>query len=115
MYKIKLIALVFIATIGIFWEWIRHPLPKQEGTIKIAGLNELVEVYTDNYGVPHIYAETEQDLFFAAGYIAARDRLFQLSMVSLAVRGGLASVLGPEYLDKDIYFRTWKIHETGKT
>ena len=71
-------------------------------------------IYTDKYGVPHVFAENEKDLFYAAGYIAARDRLFQLSLVSLAVKGELSSVLGPGYLDKDIYFRTWKIHDTAK-
>ena len=54
-----------------------------------------VEVYTDEYGVPHVFAENEKDLFFVAGYVAARDRLFQLSMVDLAVRGSLSSVLDP--------------------
>ena len=98
----------------VFVEWLRHPLPILDGEIKIPSLTNKVDVYTDEYGVPHVYAETESDLFFAAGYIAARDRLFQLSMVSLAVRGGLASVLGPEYLKTDIYFRTWKINDVAE-
>ena len=77
-------------------------------------LKKKVEVYTDSYGVPHIFADNETDLFFVAGYIAARDRLFQLSMVSLAVRGSLSSVLGDKYLGTDIYLRTWRIHHTAK-
>ena len=96
-----------------FFEWLKHPLPIIQGRIQIPGLENRVDVYTDPYGVPHVYADNERDLFFAAGYIAARDRLFQLSMVSLAVRGGLASVLGPDYLKTDVYFRTWKIHDTA--
>ena len=96
------------------FEWFRHPLPIIEGKIQIEPLKKRVDVYTDEYGVPHVFANNEEDLFFAAGYIAARDRLFQLAMVSNAVRGGLASVLGPKYLKTDIYFRTWKIHDTAK-
>ena len=107
------IAIICIVVFSIY-EWLRHPLPIHEGKIKIESLHDSVNVYTDFYGVPHVYAENEKDLFFAAGYIAARDRMFQLAMVSLAVRGGLSSVLGPKYLNTDIYFRTWRIHDTAK-
>ena len=107
------IAIVCIVVFSVY-EWLRHPLPIHEGKIKIKSLKDSVNVYTYIYGVPHVFAGNEKDLFFAAGYIAARDRLFQLAMVSLAVRGGLASVLGPKYLKTDIYFRTWKIHDTAK-
>ena len=111
-YKIAIgITTVFLSV--MFFDWLRHPLPILEGRLQIPGLENKVDVYTDPYGVPHVYANNEEDLFFAAGYIAARDRLFQLSMVSLAVRGGLASVLGPDYLKTDVYFRTWKIHDTA--
>ena len=74
---------------------------------------EKVEVYTDKYSVPHIFAENERDLFFVAGYIAARERLFQLSMVALAVKGELASVLGDSYLKTDVYLRTWRIEKVA--
>ena len=113
----KKLIYILIAIVGLLlalFEWLRHPLPATKGTHTISGLSKQVDIYTDKYGVPHVFAKNEQDLFFAAGYIAARDRLFQLSLVSLAVRGGLSSVLGPDYLEKDIYFRTWKIHETAK-
>jgi len=105
---------IAVLLVVVFVEWLRHPLPIIDGEIKIPSLKNKVDVYTDDYGVPHVYAKNESDLFFAAGYIAARDRLFQLSMVSLAVRGGLASVLGPEYLKTDIYFRTWKINDVAE-
>ena len=117
MKKKKIVAslgLIVFLIIYFIIEWFRHPLPTMEGSIKIEALKEIVEVYTDEFGVPHVFAENEEDLFFAAGYIAARDRLFQLATVNLAVKGGLASVLGPKYLKSDIYFRTWKIHETAK-
>ena len=115
MKKFIYISIIIAGLLLALFEWLRHPLPVTKGTHTISGLSKQVDIYTDKYGVPHIFADNEQDLFFAAGYIAARDRLFQLSLVSLAVRGGLSSVLGPEYLEKDIYFRTWKIHETAKT
>lgn len=93
---------------------LHHPLPVYEGRKTLPGLQEPVDVYTDSYGVPHIFAENEQDLFFSAGYIAARDRLFQISMVAYAVRGELAFALGNDLISSDIYLRTWRIHDTGK-
>ena len=48
------------------------------------------------------------------GYLAARERMFQLSTVALAVRGELASAFGDELLSTDIYLRTWRIHDTAK-
>jgi len=57
-------------------------LPKYEGTISIQGIIDTVSVFTDDYGIPHVFAENENDLFIVAGYIAARERLFQMSLVS---------------------------------
>ena len=91
-----------------------YELPKYEGTINIQGIVDTVSVFTDDYGVPHVFAENENDLFIVAGYIAARERLFQMSLVSYAARGELASVLGDDYLSTDIYLRTWRIHAVSK-
>ena len=47
-------------------------------TLRVAGLSHPVEIIRDRWGVSHIYAGNEHDLFFAQGFSAARDRLFQL-------------------------------------
>ena len=44
-------------------------------------IKDTVEVFTDQFGVPHVFANNEKDLFLVAGYISARERLFQMSMV----------------------------------
>ena len=93
---------------------LHHPLPVYDGAKILPGLKDPVDVHTDPYGVPHIIAQNEKDLFYSAGYIAARDRLFQMSMVAFAVRGELALALGNEFIGSDIYLRTWGIHSTGK-
>jgi Protein related to penicillin acylase len=114
-YKVFLSAVLFLTVLFILVvRWFDHPLPQYEGQKILSPLGKKVDVYTDKFGVPHVFADNESDLFFTAGYIAARDRMFQLSMVSLAVEGKLASVLGKKYLSTDIYLRTWKIHETAK-
>lgn len=116
MIKKYLKYVIFLVIIILLFmvKWLSHPLPNHSGEIIIQYLKKDVEVYTDEYGVPHVFAENEDDLFFTAGYIAARDRLFQLSLVGLALKGELSTVFGPGFLNTDIYFRTWKIHEMGK-
>ena len=49
-------------------------------TLQVEGLQQSVEILKDKWGISHIYAETEHDLFFAQGYSAARDRLFQFEI-----------------------------------
>ncbi len=99
---------------GGFYSWLYSDLPQYEGEISIPKIKNKVDVYTDTYGVSHVFAGNEEDLFFTAGYLAARERLFQLSTVALAVKGELSSAFGDELLKTDIYLRTWKIHRTAK-
>mgnify|MGYP003387371028 FL=1 len=115
--KSKILSVVFFSLFTIVlgvWAWLHHPLPTYEGNKILSGLKNPVDVFTDEFGVPHVFAETEGDLFFTAGYLSARERLFQLSTVALAVRGELSSALGDEYLGSDIYLRTWRIHAIAK-
>ncbi|HLG94782.1 MAG TPA: penicillin acylase family protein [Bryobacteraceae bacterium] len=70
--------------------------------LSIAGLNEPVEVLKDRWGVSHIYAKNESDLFFAQGYNVARDRLFQLELWRRQATGTVAEILGRRELKRDI-------------
>ncbi len=81
-------------------------LPMIAGTssaenVSIAGLRQPVEILRDKWGVPHIYAKTADDLFFAQGYIAARDRLFQIDLWRRVNTGKLAEILGPSAVPRD--------------
>jgi len=112
--KVKIITGGILLITIIFVCWIHHPLPLYQGELPLSGLKSPVDVFTDEFGVPHVFANNEDDLFFTAGYLAGRERLFQLSTVALAVRGELASALGDQYLGSDIYLRTWRIHDIAK-
>ncbi|MBL8230973.1 MAG: penicillin acylase family protein [Bryobacterales bacterium] len=70
-------------------------------TVSVAGLKQPVEILRDKWGIPHIYAKTSEDLFFAQGYITARDRLFQIDLWRRANSGHLAEVVGPQALPRD--------------
>jgi len=64
-------------------------------------VHERVEILRDHWGVPHIYAKNADDLFFAQGWITAKDRLFQIDLWRRAGTGKLAEVLGPSAIPRD--------------
>ena len=74
----------------------------QQETLQLPGLRAPVEIVTDRWGINHIYAETEADLFFAQGYAAARDRLFQFEVWRRQATGTVAEILGRRELERDI-------------
>jgi len=86
----------------------RARLARVDGTIRLTGLDSAVEVRRDGWGVPHIYARTAHDLFFAQGYVAAQDRLFQMEIWRRAGEGRLAEVLGPAYVTRDRLSRLFR-------
>ena len=70
-------------------------------TIAVPGLQQNASILVDRWGVPHIYANSEADLFFVQGFNAARDRLFQIDLWRLRGLGQLASKFGPAYVEQD--------------
>jgi penicillin amidase len=82
-------------------EQARGALAQTSGELRIPGLEQPVEVLRDEWGVPHIYAQAQADLFFAQGFVAAQDRLWQLDLWRRQAEGRLAEVLGPAALERD--------------
>ncbi len=72
------------------------------------GLQQPVEIIKDRWGVNHIYAKNEHDLFFAQGYSAAQDRLFQLEIWRRQATGTTAELLGPQEVKRDIGTRLFR-------
>src|SRR6516225_5249991 len=70
-------------------------------TITLPNLRQPVEILIDHWGVPHIYAKNEADLFFAQGFNAARDRLFQIDLWRRRGLGRIAEVFGAAYVEQD--------------
>ncbi|HEX9671402.1 MAG TPA: penicillin acylase family protein [Thermoanaerobaculia bacterium] len=85
---------------------VRRPWPQESGRVAAAGLARPVEVVRDRWGVPHIYAASAHDLFFAQGYVHAQDRLWQMEFNRRVSSGRLGEVLGAGLLDADRYLRT---------
>lgn len=95
-------------------------------TLAAPGLIAPVEIVTDRWGISHVYAENEHDLFFAQGWAAARDRLFQFELWRRRATGTVAEILGPRELERDVGARLFRFrgdmttemrhyHERGDT
>jgi penicillin amidase len=85
----------------------RHvaPLPQVSGTLALDGLTKPVRVVRDRSSVPHIYAQSDDDLFFAQGFVQAQDRLFQMDLWRRSSQGRLSEVLGPNFAARDAMTR----------
>src|SRR5580704_9571463 len=75
------------------------------GTLSVHGLQQIVRVQRDRWGVAHIYAQNQHDLFFAQGFVVAQDRLFQMELWKRSGQGRLAEILGPSAVQRDINAR----------
>ncbi|WP_020402350.1 penicillin acylase family protein [Gracilimonas tropica] len=110
-----LILILGFAGLAFYWTFYK-PLPDYEESISLNGLSEPVEIHWDEFGVPHIYAKNEQDLYYALGYVHAQDRLWQMNLTQIAAEGRFAEFFGndEELINLDKYQRTlgfWKMAE----
>ena len=85
-----------------------------EGKIIDLDVDDTVEVYFDDYGVPSVFASNDSDMFKVAGYIGARDRLFQMSFMKYAYKGHLSLVLNDSLIVEDTFLRTLGFEKIAK-
>ena len=85
---------------------IARSFPQTDGQIQVEGLDAPVEIYRDSFGVPHIYASTSHDLFFAQGYVHAQDRFWQMDFWRHIGSGRLSELLGDSLIETDQVLRT---------
>lgn len=93
---------------------VKKSFPETKGEIDLKGLKSEVKIYRDDFGIPYIEAENEDDLFFALGFVHAQDRLFQMDITRRAGMGRLAEVLGANAREFDLMFRTTGFNEIAK-
>jgi len=77
----------------------------QRSELRLPGLTAPAEVYRDRYGIPHIYARSTEDAYYALGYLHATDRLFQMELFRRRASGTLAEIFGKSALEEDIFIR----------
>jgi penicillin amidase len=79
----------------------KQSLAAIDGSLEVHGLASEVEVLRDRWGVPHIYAKSVDDLFFAQGYVVAQDRLWHMEMNRRVAQGRTAEIVGPSGVPHD--------------
>ncbi len=85
---------------------VHRAFPQTEGTIQVEGLSGPVEIIRDSMGIPHIYADTPEDLFMAQGYVHAQDRFFQMDYWRHISSGRLSELFGEDLVETDTFLRT---------
>src|SRR5579883_2219627 len=98
---------------GAYYLFMHRPLPKTRGKLHLAELHEPVEIVTDRYGVPHIYANNEDDLYLAQGYVHAQHRLWQMELNRRIGSGRLAELFGEIALEPDRFARRLGLHRAA--
>jgi penicillin amidase len=116
--RLALFAVVLLAILaggGILYarHWVRaavaNSLPQIDGSLSLSGLSAPVSVQRDAHGVPHIHAQSVDDLVYAQGFVTAQDRLFQMDTLRRHAAGELAAILGPSLIPHDKLQRTLQI------
>ena len=103
---VGVVVLALIAgTAFVFWS-VRRPFPEYDGAVTLPALAGEVEVVRDEHGIPHIYADTAEDLFRAQGYVHAQDRFWQMDFRRHVTAGRLSELFGEDQVETDVFVRT---------
>ncbi len=105
---------IFIFIAGfVFFLFLHFHLskPKIKGEAAFQDLINPVRIVTDEWGVPHIFASNEEDLFFACGFIHAKERMWQMDLLRRTGSGRLSEILGKTALNQDKILRNFGLKE----
>ncbi|MDQ1167640.1 penicillin acylase family protein [Flavobacterium sp. SORGH_AS_0622] len=112
--KFLLVLLVLIIIIGVgLCAYIFHLKPKYEGELQLKNIQEETTVYFDEFGIPHIYANSEKDAMTALGYVHAQERLWQMELLRRIAPGRLSEIFGSVALKNDEFFAGIGIEEAS--
>ncbi|MGE5640585.1 MAG: penicillin acylase family protein [Clostridia bacterium] len=107
------VAAAGLALLGAFF-YLRQSLPQTTGSVKLAGLAGRIEILRDRYAIPHIYAGSIPDAFYALGFVHAQDRLWQMEMSRRIGAGRLSEALGSAALPQDRFLRTLGVRRAAE-
>jgi len=106
-----LIVLIVAAAGG--YMYVNSLKPQYSGTLELENLQEEVTAYLDDFGIPHIYANSQDDAFVALGYLHAQDRLWQMELMRRIAPGRLSEILGKDLIKTDRFFLTLGIDDSS--
>jgi penicillin amidase len=113
-YALLVIFLFLVGAGGSAWWIIQRALPTVDGATQLAGLKQPVTVDRDVWGVPHIQANSLEDLVEAQGYVAAQDRLWQMDVLRRVGAGELSEIFGRNTLETDTRFRRLGLRQVAE-
>lgn len=117
MKLVKKIILVLVCFIGlialVLFIYLLSTKPNYEGEESLANISKQTTVYFDEYGVPHIYADTQKDAMTTLGYVHAQDRLWQMELMRRIAPGRLSEIFGNPTLKTDKFFAGIGIDENS--
>ncbi len=109
-----LLAVVAIVVfIGFTW-FMNNSKPVIDGELTVNVLDQDVTVTRDDKGVPHVFAQTDADLYRAQGYVQAQDRLFQMDLARRQASGRLSEIIGEATINTDKHFRTFSLRDASE-
>jgi penicillin amidase len=105
---VLILAIVGGVAYGAFWSvsTVRASFPQTKGSLTLEGLSGPVDVKRDGYGIPQIYASSDEDLFMAQGYVQAQDRFYEMDVRRHMTSGRLSEMFGKGQVDNDEFLRT---------
>ncbi len=113
--KMTAIFIVGVALITAFlWISARRSLPQLDGELHVAGLAAPVTITRDTHGIPLITAQSEDDAYFALGYVHAQDRLLQMELMRRQGQGRLSELIGIHGVDADKFMRTLGVYKRAE-
>ena len=112
------VVLLLVAGIGFgaFWgvTTVRASYPETTGSLKLPGLSNPVDVTRDAHGIPQIYADTDEDLFRAQGFVQAQDRFWEMDVRRHMTSGRLSEMFGKGQVKTDSFLRTLGWHDVAQ-
>ncbi|MFI9587888.1 penicillin acylase family protein [Streptomyces sp. NPDC052236] len=107
---VMVLVLALVAGVGYAAYWsvstVRASFPQTTGTLKLDGLKGQVDVKRDDYGIPQIYADSDEDLFRAQGFVQAQDRFWEMDVRRHMTAGRLSEMFGADQVETDSFLRT---------
>jgi penicillin G amidase len=108
---VLIIITIIITLIFLFDHLSNKSFYPESGSVKVSGIKENVNIYRDDFGVSHIEANNEDDLYFALGYTHAQDRLWQMDLYRRIAEGKMSEIFGKDVIEYDKLFRTIGINK----
>ena len=107
---VSVMIFMIVGTFGLAYYFASRSLPDYDAESVVRGLNAPVEIVRDNANVPHIFGESDADVYFALGFAHAQDRMWQMTMLRRTAQGRLSELFGERTLEIDKVIRRYDFY-----